>query len=442
MKQYTDFFEQHRGAIDASCAPLLNACRQEAFDAFRQTGFPAARSEDYRYTDVSDLLKADFGFYLTPPSDQTADPRRLFPCTLADMHSHKRYLVNGWFYDDKPDTDLPAGVFSGSLNTFAERHPELFSKYFNRQAGEKGDGLPAFNTAFVQDGYVLYIPVNTKIEKIFQLTNVSGGGGPSLTNRRILVIVEAGAQAKLLACDHAAGEGSLLAATQVVEIYAETGASFDFYELEESNRNTVRLAANFVQQAAASSVILHTLTLNNGITRNNYHIDLNGPDATLHLNGLAIADQNQRVDNFTQIRHISPQCRSNELFKYILDDEATGAFSGKIVVAPNAQQTNAYQTNRNLLGSRHCRMYSKPQLEIYADDVKCSHGMTTGQLDDAALFYMRSRGIPEEEAVLLLKFAFTTDVLQGIRIESLQERLRWLIDKRFRGESIKCQGCI
>jgi Fe-S cluster assembly protein SufD len=442
MKQYIDFFGQSRSALDAACAPLLNARREEAFARFLEKGFPAYGSENYRHTNVAALLKADFGFYLTP-SERTVDPRRMFPCTIPDLHSSKQYIVNGWLYNEgAADAETPADVFSGSLNAFAEQQPELFSAYFNRLAGEKGEGLAAFNTAFVQDGYVLYIPKDTEVEKLFQLTDISGGKGASLTNRRILVIVEPEARAQLLACDHVSGDLSEPAATQVVEIYVGEGASFDFYEMEESSRRTTRLAATFAEQAAASTLILHTLTLNNGITRNDYYVDLNGPDASLQLNGLAIADQHQCIDNFTQIEHKSPQCRSSELFKYVLDEAACGVFSGKIVVDPKAQQTNAYQTNRNLLGSRECRMYSKPQLEIYADDVKCSHGMTTGRLDENALFYLRSRGIPEEEAALLLKFAFTTDVLQSIRIESLQERLKWLIDKRFRGESIKCQGCI
>ena len=199
---------------------------------------------------------------------------------------------------------------------------------------------------------------------------------------------------------------------------------------------------NFVSQSAYSSVIINNITLSNGFTRNNYQIDLVGERAETWLHGLAIADARQTADNYTLINHKATGCRSNELFKYLLDDEATGVFNGKMVVSPNAQKTEAYQSNRNLLGNRSCRMYSQPKLEINADDVKCSHGMTTGQLDEAALFYMRSRGISTEEAVLMLKFAFTGDVLKGIRLEGLRDRLKLLIDKRLRGELVKCQECI
>jgi len=161
-----------------------------------------------------------------------------------------------------------------------------------------------------------------------------------------------------------------------------------------------------------------------------------------HLYGLAITDKNQKVDNFTNIEHRVPNCQSKELFKYVLDEQSVGVFSGRIVVAKDAQKTQAYQNNRNLCCNRESRMYSKPQLEIYADDVKCSHGMTTGQLDENALFYMRSRGISESEARLLLKFSFTNDVIEGIRLPNLKERLKMLVEKRFRGELLKCQGCI
>jgi Fe-S cluster assembly protein SufD len=441
QQQYIEFFRTYRQQIDEACAPLLNSFREEAFASFQRNGLPGYPPENYRHTDVAGLLDENFGFYLNH-SGREIYPHKVFHCNVPNLNSIKHFVVNGHFLEEKNRNNLPQGVFSGSLNVFAEQYSALFSKYYNRQAGQEEDGLAAFNTMFVQDGYVLYVPQNVIIEKPIQLTNISDGHLNSLTNRRIIVILENGAQAKLLVCDHTADDKSLLATTQVVEIYAGENARFDFYELEESSLNTIRLTENFIQQAASSEVIVNTITLSNGVTRNNYRIDLTGKRAETHLYGMAIADVQQRIDNFTHINHRVSECRSNELFKYILDDEATGTFCGKIIVLPDAQKTEAYQNNRNLLGSSKCRMYSKPQLEINADDVKCSHGMTTGQLNEAALFYMRSRGIPKEEAVLLLKFAFTNDVIQGIRLEGLRDRLKLLIEKRFRGELIKCQGCI
>ena len=440
MKQYIDFFISERQKIDKSCAPALNSFREKAFETFQRTGFPAYPSEDYQYTDVAALLKDDLGFYLNL-LNTGINPHKVFYCNVPNLNAYKYFVVNGHFFQE-PEKDLPSDVYLGSLNTFAERHPDLFMRYYNQQASLNDDGLTSFNTMFVQDGFVLYIPENVILEKTVQLTNISGGNVDSLINRRILVMLERGAQAKLMICDHTDEDKAMSAATQVVEIFAGENASFDCYEMEESSGNTVRLTNNFVRQAASSSVIVNNITLSNGYTRNNYRIDLAGERAETHLQGLAIADAQQTVDNFTLINHHASGCRSNELFKYLLDDEATGIFNGEMVVSPDAQKTEAYQSNRNLLGNRRCRMYSQPKLEINADDVKCSHGMTTGQLDEAALFYMRSRGIPYEEAVLMLKFAFTGDVLKGIRLEGLRDRLKLLIEKRLRGELVKCRECI
>lgn len=441
MKQYIDFFKSQRSQVEKSCSPLLNKYRARALELFEEKGFPAYRSEDYQHTDINRLLEDDFGFYLGFTGEKI-DPYQIFKCNLVTLTSYVQFTINGKFYHKELASHLPEGVFSGSLNEFSENYPDLFTKYYNTLAEDKGDGLSHFNTLFVQDGYVLYVPENVVIDKPIQLTNIFNTTIDSLINRRILIILEKGAQAKVLACDHTMNEKPKAALTQVTEIFVEDNAVFDFYELEESATNTIRLSANFVRQGASSNVMINNIILSNGITRNNYEVDLAGEYALSHLYGLAIGDKQNRVDNYTRINHNLPHCTSDELFKYILEEEAIGIFSGKINVALNAQKTQAYQTNRNLLGGDACRIYSKPQLEIYADDVKCSHGMTTGQLDESALFYMRSRGIHEAEARILLKYAFTDDVIQGIRLDSLRERLRLLVEKRFRGEPIKCKGCI
>lgn len=441
MKQYIDFFNTQRKQIDANCSPLLNSYRDAAFASFEEKSFPVYKSEEYQHTNISQLLESDFGFYLGYKGE-TMDPHKVFHCHVPNLSSSLHFIINGHFYDEKTKRIFPDGVFSGSLNAFATLYPEIFSKYYNKQAGEKGNGLTAFNTMFLQDGYVLYVPANTIVENPIQITNIFKGNIDALINRRILIIMEAGAQAKLLVCDHSMEEEPLFAVTQVAEMFVEENAILDFYELEESSKRTIRLTENYICQKSSSNVIVNTITLSNGTTRNNYQIDLNGEYAETYLYGMAIADDIQKIDNHSLINHNVPNCHSSELFKYILDDQAVGIFSGKIVVAQNAQKTQAYQNNKNLLGSRECRMYSKPQLIINADDVKCSHGMTTGQLDEIALFYMRSRGIPREEAILLLKYAFTDDVIQGIRLDILKERLKKLVEKRFRGELVRCQGCI
>ncbi|MDR1763342.1 MAG: Fe-S cluster assembly protein SufD [Dysgonamonadaceae bacterium] len=440
MNQYIDFFEKYRDKIDEGCSPLVNARREAAFERFRQRGFPKYKSEDYQYIYIQSLLNEDFGFYLKPEAENY-NLRFVFHCDVPNLDSYKYFAVNGHFYSEKDKSKLPGGVFSGSLNEFATLFPDIFSRYYNRLSDAKGTGLADFNTAFLQGGYVLYVPENTDVKRAIQLTNISGGAEISIVNRRMLVILERGASAKLLVCDHAWDEKPLAAATQITEIFAAENSRFDFCELEESSRNTIRLAENFVEQGANSQVAINNITLSNGVTRNNTTVDLIGGHSSVRLYGMAIADENQKVDNYTLINHLKPNCKCDELYKYVLDGQATGVFNGRIIVARNAQKTEAFQTNRNLLGNRECRMFSKPQLEIYADDVKCSHGMTTGQLDENALFYMRSRGIPHDEAVLLLKFAFMNDVIQGVEVEGLRERLKMLVEKRFRGELATCRGC-
>jgi Fe-S cluster assembly protein SufD len=229
--------------------------------------------------------------------------------------------------------------------------------------------------------------------------------------------------------------------TQVIEAFVGANAVFDLYELEETHTNSVRISNLYVKQEASSSVLHNAMTLHNGTTRNTTRVTLVGEHAEVNLCGMAVEDKNQHVDNHTFIDHAVPHCTSRELYKYVLDDASTGAFSGTVLVRPGAQHTSAQQTNRNLCATRRARMYTQPQLEIYADNVKCSHGATTGQLDDNALFYMRSRGIAEKEARLLLMFAFVNEVIDTIRLEPLKARLHQLVEKRFRGELARCREC-
>jgi Fe-S cluster assembly protein SufD len=227
----------------------------------------------------------------------------------------------------------------------------------------------------------------------------------------------------------------------VIEVFVGKNAMFDLYELEETHTGNVRISNMYIRQEAGSNVLLNGMTLHNGISRNNVEVALVGENAEINLCGMAIADKNQQVDNHTFIDHLVPNCKSNELFKYILDEQAVGVFTGKVLVRPGAQHTNSRQTNRNLCITREACMYTQPQLEIYADDVKCSHGATVGQLDENALFYMRTRGIPEKEVRLLLMFAFVNEVIDLIRLDALKERLHLLVEKRFRNELSRCQGC-
>lgn len=440
-QQYIDLFNQTKSLINSHSSSVLNAPREQAFADFQRNGFPTKKAEEYKYTDVSSFFEPDYGFNITRLA-VPVDPYEVFKCDVPNLSSLLYFLVNDSYFA-KPGVgkSLPESVFVGSLKEFSEKNPELAAKYYSKLAKTENDGIVAFNTTFAQDGFVIYIPKNITIEKPIQLVNIFRGDVDMMANRRILIIVEENAEAKLLSCDHTIDEEKNFLSTQVTEIFLGKNARFDFYEMEENGVNSTRVASTFVSQEESSNVMVNGITLHNGRTRNNYHIQLNGEHAETHLGGMAIVDKTQSVDNHTFIDHAVPNCVSREMFKYVLDEKSVGAFTGRILVRKDAQKTEAYQTNRNICTTADARMYTKPQLEIYADDVKCSHGATIGQIDENALFYLRARGISEKEARMLLKFAFMADVIDGIRMDALKDRLKLLVEKRFRNELAKCAGC-
>ena len=439
-QQYIDLFSQTEAMICRHSAEVLNAPRAAAFADFERLGFPTRKQEKYKYTDVSKFFEPDYGLNLNR-LDIPVNPYEVFKCDVPNMSTSLYFVVNDGFYSKAlPASHLPEGVLFGSLKEMAEKYPELVGKYYGKLADTSQDGVTAFNTAFAQDGVLLYVPKNVTVERPIQLVNILRGDVDFLVNRRVLIVLEEGAQARMLMCDHAMDNVNFLA-TQVIEVFVGANAFFDLYELEETHTSTVRISNLYVKQEANSNVLLNGMTLYNGTTRNPTEVLLAGEGAEIRLCGMAIEDKNQHVDNHTTIDHAVPNCTSNELFKYVLDDQSVGAFSGLVLVRPGAQHTSSQQTNRNLCATRDARMYTQPQLEIYADDVKCSHGATVGQLDENALFYMRQRGIPEREARLLLMFAFVNEVVDTIRLDALRDRLHLLVEKRFRGELNKCQGC-
>lgn len=439
-QQYIDLFSQTREMICRHSAEVLNAPRAAALADFERQGFPTRKEEKYKYTNLSSFFEPDYGLNLNR-LNIPVNPYEVFKCDVPNMSTSLYFVVNDSFYNQAlPKVGLPEGVILGSLKEMAEKHPELVANYYGKLADSSKDAITAFNTTFVQDGIFLYIPKNVVVEKPIQVINILRGDVNFMVNRRVLVVLEDGAQARLLMCDHAMDTVRFLA-TQVIEVFAGENSVFDLYELEETHTGTTRISNLYVKQEASSSVLLNEVTLHNGVTRNTTEVTLAGERAEINLCGMAIADKNQHIDNHTLIDHAVPDCVSNELFKYVLDDQAVGAFAGKVLVRPGAQRTSAQQTNRNLCATREAHMYTQPQLEIYADDVKCSHGATVGQLDENALFYMRARGISEKEARLLLMFAFVNEVVDTIRLEALKDRLHLLVEKRFRGELAKCQGC-
>ena len=439
-QQYIDLFAQCEDLVCRESSGVMNAPRTAALADFERLGFPSSRAEDYRYTDVSRSFAPDYGMNLKRVKIPV-NPQDVFHCDVPNLSTSLYFVVNDSFYHQAlPKAHLPEGVYAGSLKDFSDERPEVAARYYGKLATSSKNGIVALNTMFAQDGFVVYVPQGVAVERPIQLVNIFRSDVDLMANRRVLVIMEPRSEAKLLVCDHSIDTVRFLA-NQVIEVFVGEGASFDYYDLEESSDTTTRFSSLFVKQEAESNVVINGITLTNGLTRNDYQVELLGERAETTLCGMSILDKEQHVDTYTHITHAVPRCKSNELFKNVLNDQAVGAFSGRILVREGADKTEAYQSNRNLCATREARMYSKPQLEIYADDVKCSHGMTTGQLDEEAIFYMRSRGISLEEARMLLSVAFTSDVIDHVRVEALRDRLHRLVEKRFRGELAKCAGC-
>ena len=439
-KQYIDLYRETAGMIKSHSAGVLNGVRDKAFEDFCRQGFPSRKVERYRYTDMSKLFEPDYGLNLNR-LEIPINPYEAFKCDVPNLSTSLYFVVNDAFYTKQlPKTELPDGVIVDSLCRVATENPGLIERYYARMAKTEDDAITALNTMLAQDGLLVYVPKNVKLDRAVQVINILRSDVDLMVNRRVLIILEQGAEAKFLFCDDSADDRHFLT-TQVIEAYVDENASLDLYCLEETHVKNTRVSNVYIEQQAYSRVNHNVITLHNGVTRNKLDLVFKGEGAECFANGCVIADKTQRVDNNTLIDHQVPHCTSNELYKYVLDDDAVGAFAGRVLVRHDAQKTNSQETNNNLVTAKTARMYTQPELEIYADDVKCAHGCTVGQLNDAAMFYMRQRGISEKEAKLLLEFAFVNEVIDKMELAPLRERLHILVEKRFRGELNKCEGC-
>ncbi len=397
-KQYIELYQECREQILKRSCAVMNDVRDEAFNRFKSAGFPSQKVERYKYTDVDKAFNPDYGILFTPLGIQPS-----------------RYLFN------------------------IKEAPVDSSQYYNRLA-DQNDGVTLLNTMLAHECLMVYVPKNTKVEQPLSIDNWIKGDVPSMMNRRILVVMEEGAEATVIINDHATDPQQFLT-TQVVEIFCHDNSRLDLYDIEDTTPQMRRFSNVYIQEDRDCNVRHTCITLHNGQTRNTCDVMMQGENAEATLNGCVIGSGTQHTDNNTLIRHSVPNCRSEELYKYVLDGQATGAFAGRILVDKDAQKTSSQETNANLCASPESRMYTQPMLEIYADDVKCAHGATVGVLDEAALFYMRQRGISQEEARMLLKNAFLGQVVDQIAYEPLRTRIAVKVEKRFRGELKKCEEC-
>ena len=399
-QQYINLYAEAGDLIKGKSCAAMNVVRDEAFDQFVAKGFPSKKVERYRYTDVATAFAPDYGISLAP-------------ITL------------------KP---------SSYLFTLKEAPIDITPYY--HQVADRSDAITALNTALVHDGLLIHVPRNTRVDTPIVVDNwLRGVTAPTMVNRRVLIVMEQGSDATVIINDKADATSVSSLTTQVIEVWCHDNARLDLYEIEDTTLHSNRFSNVYIREGRDCSVKHNSITLFNGLTRNLCDVFLKGENAEVTLNGCAIGSDSQHIDNNTLIRHEVPRCTSNELYKYVVDDRAVGAFAGKILVDKDAQKTASQETNANLCTSPDARMYTQPMLEIYADDVKCSHGSTVGVLDETALFYMRQRGIPESEARTLLKNAFMGQVIEQIKFEPLRQRLYVKVEKRFRGELRKCEEC-
>jgi Fe-S cluster assembly protein SufD len=394
----------------------------------------------YRYTSLQKLFEPGYTMQMQP-SDVDFNLEDIFNCDVPNLQTRLEIILNGFYkVNGTALTEMENGIIIGSFAEALRKYPELVKEYYAKDARIKNDSLVALNTAFAIDGLFIYVPRGQVLEYPIQVVHLPMTGIDTMLHYRSLFIMEENTSAEVIVCDHTLSPFRFLT-NAVTEVYAGKGARFHYSRIQNEHLNSNLLTNLFIHQEADSAVRSNTITLHGGLIRNNTNVLLNAEGCSNETYGLFMSDKNQHIDNYVNIDHAKPNCTSTQLFKGILDDQSTGAFNGRILVRQDAQKTLAYQTNNNILMSDEARMNSKPQLEIYADDVRCSHGATTGQLDEDALFYMQSRGIPRKEARLLMLYAFAHEVIEKIQVTPLKDRINHLVDKRLRGELSRCNNC-
>lgn len=402
-KQYIDLYNEVKPMLEKQSCAALNAQRDAAMETFKAQGFPTSKVERYRYTNVAVAFAPDFGLSLTP------------------------YVIKG-VQHVYPMKQSPVDV----------------TPYYNNIA-DNTDSLTALNTALAHDAIVIYVPKGETVKAPIRIENTLFGNQDTMVIRRVLIIMEECSEATVFFVDHATkqqgdAKDAAFLTSQVIEVFCKDNSHLDLYELEETTEHCNRFSNLYIETGRDASVRHNNITLSNGTTRNGIDVFLRGTNSEVSLNGAAVADGKQHIDNNTLVVHEVPQCNSTELYKYVADDEAVAAFAGRILVNEGSQQTTSQMTNNNMCCTDTARVYTQPMLEIYADDVKCAHGSTVGVMDEAALFYMNQRGIPVETAKMLLKNAFISQVIDEMKWDSFRDRLHILIDKRLSKED-RCGTC-
>lgn len=404
----------------------VSEVRQKAIDHFEAVGFPTKRNEEWKYTNLKPILKNDFRLF--PKQDEGLSIKDVQQYFLTEVDTYRLVFVNG-FYSSWLSVCTHQGYDICTFSAALKKYKSVIEKHFSKYS-DNTEAMVSLNTAFAKDGAYIHIPKDAVVAKPIEIMFfTTGDGAEVMTQPRNLIIVEENAQVQIIERHRSLTENAVLT-NVVTEISAAPNSRVEYYKVQNDNLQASLIDHTAVHQYRDSYVNVGTFSFGGKLTRNNLSFALDGTNIESHMDGISIIGDDQHVDNHTLVDHQQPNCYSRELYKGIYSGNAHGVFNGKIIVREDAQKTNAFQQNNNVLLSEKASIDSKPQLEIFADDVKCSHGCTVGQLDEEALFYMRSRGIPTDEAKALLMYAFSADALNYVKIPELKNRLNYIMGKK------------
>ena len=405
----------------------VHGIRSEAIKTFEEKGFPTKKEEAWKYTSLNRILKHNYSVF--PQKENALEYRDVKKYFIHDIDTYKIVFIDGKYSSHLSETThdgMDVCLMSAAL--CKPKYRLVIENYFNKIATK--DSLSSLNTAFSNEGAFIHIPKNKLVEKPIQVLHFSTGNESALMLQpRNLIVVDENSHVQIIERHQSLTDNPVLT-NCVTEIYANKRAIVDYYKVQNDNVNASLIDNTFVNQKRESHCSVHTFSFGGKLTRNNLNFFQNGERIDSTLKGITIIGDKQHVDHNTLVHHIEPNCESHQDYKGVFGDSAVGVFNGKVVVEKEAQKTNAFQANNNILISDKATINTKPQLEIFADDVKCSHGCTIGQLDDNAMFYLRTRGIPEKEAKALLMYAFSNNVLNSVKIPELKQRINKLIAKQ------------
>jgi Fe-S cluster assembly protein SufD len=423
------FKVNHGQTLNGTSASIAQH-REDAIERFAELGIPTNDLEAWKYTNIAKIIDRPYNLPLSPETP-SVDPSDIEPFLIDEMDAHRVVLVNGRVDESLSDVgELPPGVVVSSLAQAGNEHPDVVEEHYGQYADFENEAMTALNTAFVQDGAFVYVPSGTVVETPIFFLHITVTEQDLFLQPRHLFVVEDGAIAKIVEVQHSLTDAQTFTNT-VGEAFVGAKGNLDHYLIQDEGHSASQVHTRAAKQKEDSVYSTQTVTYTGEVIRNNATVDADGTFCESNLFGLCVGKDDMHVDNHTQMNHVQPDCNSNELYKHVLNDESTAVFNGKVLVTRGSQRIDAYQQNDTIVLNNEAQIYTKPELEIYADDVECSHGATTGQLDEEGIFYLRSRGLSERRARILMLQAFSEEVLSELSIDALREHVTEMVRDRF-----------